>query len=42
MKISKLKVERGWKFCIDGKVVSRTVIEEFCKKFLKPEGITAM
>ena len=42
MKISKLKVERGWKFCIDGKIVSRTVIDEFCKKFLKPEGITAM
>ena len=42
MKISKLKVKRGWKFCIDGKVVSRAVINEFCKKFLKPDGIDAM
>ena len=42
MRISKLKVKSGWKFCIDGKTVSRTVIEEFCQKFLKPDGITAM
>lgn len=42
MKITRLKVKRITRYCIDGEIVSRDGLEEICKKFLNAEGLTAM
>lgn len=42
MKIERVKVKRGKRYCIDGELVSRDTLDEICKKYLTFEGLTAM
>ena len=42
MKITRLKVKRITRYCIDGEIVSRDTLDEICKKYLTFEGLTAM
>lgn len=42
MKITRVKVKRGKRYCIDGELVSRDTLDEICKKYLTFEGLTAM
>ena len=42
MKITRQKNNRGSRYRIDDKIVSRDEIDEICKKFLTAEGLVAM
>ncbi len=42
MKITRVRIKRVNRYCIDGELVSRDTLDAICKKYLTFEGLTAM